>query len=51
MSTITHKKLLTAEEFCLLPAPADGSQQALVRGELITMPPVALTGAATECPR
>lgn len=39
MSTITQKKLLTAEEFYLLPNPADGSQQELVRGEIITMPP------------
>jgi Uma2 family endonuclease len=39
MSTIAPKKLLTAEEFFLLPDPADGSQQELVRGEIITMPP------------
>jgi Uma2 family endonuclease len=39
MSTITQKKLLTAEEFFLLPNPRDGSQQELVRGEIITMPP------------
>ena len=39
MSTITQKKLLTAEEFFLLPEPEDGSQQELVRGEIITMPP------------
>jgi Uma2 family endonuclease len=39
MSTITQKKLLTAEEFFLLPNPPDGSQQELVRGEIITMPP------------
>lgn len=39
MSTITQKKLLTAEEFFLLPNPGDGSQQELVRGEIITMPP------------
>lgn len=32
-------KLLTAEEFFLLPDPEDGSQQELVRGEIITMPP------------
>jgi Uma2 family endonuclease len=38
MSTIA-RKLLTAEEFFLLPAPSDGSQQELVRGEIITMPP------------
>src|SRR5881397_1955565 len=34
-----HKKQLTAEEFFLLPDPPDGSQQELVRGEIITMPP------------
>lgn len=39
MSTITQKKLLTAEEFFLLPQPDDGSQQELVRGEIITMAP------------
>lgn len=39
MSTIAPKKLLTAEEFFLLPDPGDGSQQELVRGEVITMPP------------
>ena len=38
MSTITPKKLLTAEEFFLLPDPDDGSQQELVRGEVVTMP-------------
>jgi Uma2 family endonuclease len=39
MSTAAQKKLLTAEEFFLLPDPDDGSQQELVRGEIITMPP------------
>ena len=39
MSTATETKLLTAEEFFLLPNPGDGSQQELVRGEIITMPP------------
>jgi Uma2 family endonuclease len=39
MSTLTRDKLLTAEEFFLLPSPQDGSQQELVRGEVITMPP------------
>lgn len=39
MSTATEKKLLTAEEFFLLPDPVDGSQQELIRGEVITMPP------------
>jgi Uma2 family endonuclease len=39
MSTIASKKLLTAEEFFLLPGPPDGSQQELVKGEIVTMPP------------
>src|SRR6516164_8966889 len=38
MSTTTRQKLLTAEEFFLLPDPIDGSQQELVRGEVISMP-------------
>jgi len=39
MATVTEKKLLTAEEFFQLPEPEDGSQQELVRGEIVTMPP------------
>lgn len=39
MAAATKKKLLTAEEFMQLPDPPDGSQQELVRGEIITMPP------------
>lgn len=39
MSIAVQKQLLTAEEFFLLPDPGDGSQQELVRGEVITMPP------------
>lgn len=39
MSTIAQK-LLTAEEFFLLPDPPDGWQQELVRGEIVTMPPL-----------
>ena len=35
----TATKLMTAEEFALLPEPADGSRQDLVRGEVVTMPP------------
>lgn len=31
--------LLTAAEFAALPNPIDGSQQELVRGEVVTMPP------------
>lgn len=38
MSTVAQK-LLTAEEFFRLPEPVDGSQQELVRGEIITMSP------------
>jgi Uma2 family endonuclease len=38
MTTITQK-LVTAEEFARMPDPADGSQQELVRGVIITMPP------------
>jgi Uma2 family endonuclease len=46
MATIVQEKLLTAEEFFLLPQPEDGSQQELVRGEIITMqPPGTLHGA------
>jgi Uma2 family endonuclease len=37
MSPIAQKKLLTAEEFFLLPDPEKGSQQELVRGEIITL--------------
>ena len=39
MAIIAPKKLITAEEFFQLPDPGDGSQQELVRGEVITMPP------------
>src|SRR5216684_915500 len=39
MPTVAQKILLTAEEFFLLPDPGDGSQQELVRGEIVTMPP------------
>jgi Uma2 family endonuclease len=38
MSTVAQK-LLTAEEFFLIPNPPNGIQQELVRGEIITMPP------------
>ena len=38
MATVAQK-LLTAEEFLLLPNPPGGWQQELVRGEIITMPP------------
>jgi Uma2 family endonuclease len=39
MSTVTPTRLLTAEEFALLPSPEDGSQQELVNGVVVTMPP------------
>ena len=38
MATATQK-LITAEEFARMPDPPDGSQQELVRGVIITMPP------------
>lgn len=37
--TATIQQLITAEEFARMPPPADGSQQELVRGVIITMPP------------
>jgi Uma2 family endonuclease len=37
--TPTATKLITAEEFARMPNPEDGSQQELVRGEIVTMPP------------
>jgi Uma2 family endonuclease len=48
MSTITQKKLLTAEEFFLLPQPPDGSQQELVRGEIVNMPPPGALHGVTQ---
>jgi Uma2 family endonuclease len=38
MATVAQK-WITAEEFLQMPEPPDGSQQELVRGEVITMPP------------
>lgn len=38
MATVT-KKHITAEEFARMPNPLDGSQQELIRGEVVTMPP------------
>lgn len=38
MSTVTQK-LITAEEFMNMPDPPDGSQQELIRGVIVTMPP------------
>ncbi len=39
MSIATEKRLLSAEEFFLLPHAPNGFEQELVRGEVITMPP------------
>jgi Uma2 family endonuclease len=39
MSTVTTPRLITAEEFALMPDPPDGSLQELVKGVVITMPP------------
>jgi len=39
MSTVSPTRLLTAEQFALLPSPEDGSQQELVNGVIVTMPP------------
>jgi Uma2 family endonuclease len=38
MATVAQKPI-TAEEFAQMRNPADGSQQELVRGEVLTMPP------------
>jgi Uma2 family endonuclease len=38
MATVAQK-LITAEQFIQMPDPPDGSEQELVRGEVITMPP------------
>src|SRR5919197_537753 len=38
MATVAQK-LITAEEFFRMPQPPDGSQQELVRGVIVTMPP------------
>jgi Uma2 family endonuclease len=38
MATVSTK-LLTAEEFFRLPQPEDGSQQELIQGVVVTMPP------------
>jgi Uma2 family endonuclease len=37
--SIGTQKLITAEEFFRMPAPPDGSQQELIRGVIVTMPP------------
>lgn len=37
--TATAQKLITAEEFARMPDPPDGSQQELVQGVIVTMPP------------
>jgi Uma2 family endonuclease len=36
---VAAQKLMTAEEFARLPAPADGSRQELVCGKVVSMPP------------
>src|ERR1700677_3722574 len=36
---VISEKLITADEFVLMPNPSDGSRQELVRGAIITMPP------------
>ena len=47
MEATVQEKLLTAEDFILLPDPLDGSRQELVRGEIITMPPPGMLHGAT----
>jgi Uma2 family endonuclease len=47
MSTIAQKRLLTAEEFFEFPSPRDGSQQELVRGEIVVMPPPGILHGVT----
>jgi Uma2 family endonuclease len=37
--TTAAQKLITAEEFARMPQPEDGSQQELIRGVIVTMPP------------
>lgn len=39
MTTAAATPLLTAEEFATLPQPSDGSQQELIKGVIVTMPP------------
>jgi len=39
MSSLAAKKPYTAEEFLLLPDPANGDQMELVRGEIVTLTP------------
>jgi Uma2 family endonuclease len=47
MSTVAQK-LLTAEEFFLLPEPPGGLQQELVRGEVLNMPPPGTLHGVTQ---
>jgi Uma2 family endonuclease len=47
MSIIVEHKLLTAEEFFVLPNPPNGLQQELVRGKIVTMPPPGGLNGAT----
>lgn len=39
MTPTAPVRLLTAEEFAVLPQPADGSQQELVQGIVVPLPP------------
>ena len=45
--TTLTERLITAEEFSRMPDPSDGSQQELVRGVIISMPPPSF--ARGEC--
>ena len=47
MSTVTQK-LITAEEFLLMPNPPGGVQQELVRGEIVNMPPPGTLHGVTQ---
>jgi Uma2 family endonuclease len=38
--TLASNKLIAAKEFALMPNPPDGSKQELVRGMVVTMPPL-----------
>ena len=47
MSTIALKRLLTAEEFFEFPSPSDGSQQELIRGQIVVTPPPGILHGVT----
>lgn len=40
MSTATRTKLVTAQEFAAMPGPIQGGKMELIRGRVVTMPPV-----------